>query len=451
MFQKSVTDQFLITAPPNPAAYVVRPPAWAATASIYCVNLRQFTPEGTLRAFAAHLPRIAALGVGIVWLLPIHPIGEVNRKGTLGSYYAVRDYRAVSAEFGTFDDLKAVVAETHRLGMRLMLDWVANHCAWDNPLVSQHPGWFRRDAAGQLVAPFPDWTDVVAFDYASLDLRTWMTESMAYWLQAADVDGFRCDVAGMVPTDFWDVARAALDAVKPVFMLSEWDDLFDPVLRTVAPPTHQLQRAFDAQYAFRLHWLFDEIAEGKAPVSALDDYLALERATYPPSVSLMNFTSSHDVNSWEGSEYERLGANALPLAVLAALLPGIPMVYGGQEAAVRHRLAFFERDPIDWADFPLQSFYTTLLPLHARHPALAAFDPSSTFTRLASPAGTYAFTRHKGRAALLVAVNLTDETQEIAVPPAAAGPWDDVFAAEPRALAGEALAVEPYGWVVLTR
>ncbi len=436
---------------PDPAAYSVRPPAWAASASIYCVNVRQFTPEGTLRALLPHLPRLAVMGVGIVWLLPIHPIGEVNRKGALGSYYAVRDYRAVSAEFGTLDDLRAVVAETHRLGMRLLLDWVANHSAWDNPLVTEHPDWYRRDAAGQPVAPFPDWTDVVAFDYASAGLRQWMMDAMAFWLREADIDGFRCDVAGMVPTDFWDDVRAALDIIKPVFMLSEWDDLFDPVLRTVAPPTHQLQRAFDAQYAFRLHWLFDEIAAGEAPVAALDEYRALERATYPPGVSLMNFTSSHDVNSWEGSEYERLGANALPLAVLAALLPGIPMVYGGQEAAVRHRIAFFERAPIDWNGYPLAGFYTALLTLHARHAALANFDGASTFSRLASPPGTYAFSRHKGRAAVLVAVNLTAEAVEIRVPAAAAGPWLDVFADAPCALGEAALVVPAHGWRVLAR
>lgn len=439
------------TAPPDPTAFTVQHAEWARHASIYCVNVRQFTPEGTLRALLPHLPRLARLGVGIVWLLPIHPIGEVNRKGTLGSYYAVRDYRAVSAEFGTLDDLRAVVAETHRLGMRLILDWVANHCAWDNPLVAQHPEWFRRDAAGQLVAPFPDWTDVVAFDYASPQLRAWMTGSMAYWLQAADVDGFRCDVAGMVPTDFWDVTRAALDAVKPVFLLSEWDDLFDPVLRTVAPPTHQLQRAFDAQYAFQLHWLLDEIARGEQPVTALDDYLALERATHGPSARLMNFTSSHDVNSWEGSEYERLGPNVLPLAVLAALLPGIPMVYSGQEAPVRHRLAFFERDPIDWNGYALADFYTRLLTLHARHPALAAFDAASVFQRLPSPDGTYAFSRHKGRAAVLVVVNLTAETQAITPPQAAAGPWTDVFADAQCAVGAEPLAVTPHGWLVLSR
>ncbi len=433
----------------------LRHPAWATHASIYCVNVRQFTPEGTLRAFAAHLPRLAAMGVGIVWLLPIHPIGEVNRKGTLGSYYAVRDYRAVSPEFGSLADLRAVVAETHRLGMRLILDWVANHSAWDNPLVEQHPDWYRRDATGHPVPPFPDWTDVIAFDYTQPALRTWMTDSMAYWLREADIDGFRCDVAGMVPTDFWDDTRAALDAIKPadgLFMLSEWDDLFDPVLRTVGVPTGQLRRAFDTQYAFRLHWLFDEIAAGEQPTAALDAYRALERAAHPAGVSLMNFTTSHDVNSWEGSEYERLGANALPLAVLAALLPGIPMVYGGQEAAVRHRIAFFERDPIAWHHYPLADFYTCLLTLHKTHPALANFDASGTFSRLPSGAGTYAFSRHKGRAAVLVAINLTPEPQAIPVPPAAAGAWHDAFAPDqPRALAEAPLLVPPHGWAVLWR
>lgn len=432
-------------------ASAVRHPAWAAHTSIYCVNVRQFTPEGTLRALVPQLPRLAAMGVGIVWLLPIHPIGERNRKGSLGSYYSVRDYRAVGAEFGSLDDLRAVVAETHRLGMRLILDWVANHSAWDNPLAEHHPAWYRRDAAGAFVPPFPDWTDVIAFEYTNAELRTWMTESLLFWIRAADIDGFRCDVAGMVPTDFWEAARTALDAEKPVFMLSEWDDLFDPVHRTVAAPTGQLRRAFDAQYGFRLHWLLDEIGAGEQPVSALDEYLRLERAHHPPGVSLLNFTSSHDVNSWEGSEYERLGANVLPLAVLAALLPGIPMVYGGQEAAVRHRLAFFERDSIEWADYPLADFYTRLLTLHRRHPALANFDGAATCSRVPSAAGTYAFTRHKGRSAVLVAVNLTAAAVEIAVPAAAAGPWADVFDAAPVALGAAGLRVAPHGWRVLER
>ncbi len=426
-------------------------PNWATHASIYCVNVRQFTPEGTLRAFAAHLPRLAQMGVGIVWLLPIHPIGEVERKGELGSYYAVRDYRAVSAEFGTMDDLRYVVAETHRLGMRLILDWVANHSAWDNALVAEHPEWYKRGDDGRPVAPFPDWTDVVAFDYNQPALRAWMTESMVFWLREADIDGFRCDVAGMVPTDFWDDTRPALDAVKPVFMLSEWDDLFDPVHRTVAEPTGQLLRAFDAQYAFRLHWLLDEIAVGEKPVSALDEYRALERQMHPPGTSLMNFTTSHDVNSWEGTEYERLGPNVLPLAVLAALLPGIPMVYSGQESALKRRLNFFDRDPIQWADYPLADFYTRLLTLHRTHDALANFDASGTFTRLPSPDGTYAFSRHKGRAAVLVAVNLTAEAQAIPVPPAAAGAWQDVFTDQPHGLTDEPILVPPHGWVVLSK
>lgn len=437
--------------PVSSAAFIVRHPEWARTASIYCVNVRQFTPEGTLRALLPELARIAALGAGIVWLLPIHPIGQQNRKGALGSYYSVRDYHAVSPEFGTMDDLRAVVAETHRLGMKLILDWVANHSAWDNRLATEHPEWYRHDARGHFVPPFPDWDDVIAFDYTQPGLRAWMREAMAYWLREADIDGFRCDVAGMVPTDFWDDVRPYLDAIKPVFMLSEWDDLFDPVLREAGHYTGQLERAFDATYAFRLHWLFDEIAEGQKTTAALDEYRTLAAAHHPPGVSLMNFTTSHDVNSWEGTEYERLGANALPFAVLAALLPGIPMVYGGQEAAFDHRLAFFERDPIRWGDLPLTDFYTRLLTLHRDHPALANFDAASAFTRLPSPSGTYAFVRHKDRAAVLVAVNLTGTAQEISAPPAVAGPWTDVFTGAPHALTAAPLPVPPHGWRVLGR
>ena len=404
-----------------------------------------------MRAFAAHLPRLAALGVGIVWLLPIHPIGQHNRKGTLGSYYAVQDYHAVGAEFGTLADLRAVVAETHRLGMRLILDWVANHSASDNPLVQAHPDWYQRDEAGHPVAPFPDWTDVIAFDYTRPALHEWMRDAMAYWVREADIDGFRCDVAGMVPTAFWEAVRPHLDTLKPVFMLSEWDDLFDPVHRTLAVPAHHLRRAFDSTYAFRLHWLFDEIARHEQPVTALDEYLALERTMYPPGVSLLNFTTSHDVNTWEGTEYERLGANAQAFAVLAALLPGIPLVYSGQEAALDRRLAFFERDPIAWNDYPLADFYTRLLTLRGAHPALAAFDAASVFARVESPAGTYAFSRHKGRAVVLVVVNLRPEAQAVQTPPAAAGPWLDVFTDAPRALGAEPLVVAAHGWVVLCR
>ncbi|MGH6611884.1 MAG: alpha-amylase family glycosyl hydrolase, partial [Burkholderiaceae bacterium] len=214
--------------PYAPSPYIqIRHPEWTRDAVIYQLNTRQFTREGTLRAAQAELPRLAKLGVGIVWLMPIHPIGEKNRKGTLGSPYTVREYRAVNPELGTLDDLKAFVAEAHRLEMRVILDWVANHTAWDNPLVAQHPDWYVSDWKGDFQpTPWWDWSDIIDLDYAQPGLRKYMTEAMAYWVREADIDGYRCDVAGFVPLDFWNNVRRELEAVKPgnVFLLAEWEE-----------------------------------------------------------------------------------------------------------------------------------------------------------------------------------------------------------------------------------
>lgn len=438
-------------APRPAAAFTIRHPAWAEHASIYEVNVRQYTPEGTFRAFEKHLPRLEKMGVGILWLMPIHPIGVEKRKGTLGSYYSVRDFRAVNPDMGTMDDLKHLVREAQGHGMHVVLDWVANHTAWDNPLVTEHPDWYTRDAQGRLQPPVADWQDVADLDYSKPELRAWMTESMAYWVREADVDGFRCDVAGLVPTDFWNNTRAALEQIKPVFMLAEWDELHHPPFvarKDWNPDTRLLEKAFDATYALKLHGLLDSIGKEQASADRIDSYLALERRTYPPHIRLMNFTSSHDINSWDGTEYERLGKNALPEAVLTALLPGIPMVYSGQEAAYDHRLSFFERDPIQWKDYPLNDFYTTLLNLKKTHPALRNFDPASTFTRVPSPVRTYAFTRQKGDAKVLVAVNLSDKALSVEVP---FRNWRWETSSVKEYAEGERqIKLREHGWVVLT-
>jgi glycosidase len=218
-------------------------PTWSRQATIYEVNLRQYTPQGSLSAFEAELPRLKAMGVDIVWLMPIHPIGTKERKGTLGSYYAVRDYTGVNPEFGTLADVKRLVARAHALGMKLILDWVANHTAWDHPWVHDHPDWYKKNEKGEI---FPvtfgsgpdreEWTDVVALDYTQPALWRAMTDAMAFWLREADIDGFRCDVAGLVPTPFWEQARAELERIKPVFMLAEWNE----------PELHA--KAFDMTY-----------------------------------------------------------------------------------------------------------------------------------------------------------------------------------------------------------
>jgi glycosidase len=440
---------------PDSHLFQVQHPAWAAHASIYEVNVRQFTPEGTFRAFEAHLPRLADMGVGIIWLMPIHPIGAVNRKGTLGSQYAVQDYYGVNPEFGTLDDLRHLVQAAHALGLYVLLDWVANHTSWDNPLVTEHPEWYTRDAAGNFVPPVPDWHDVIDLDYNQPALRRYMTDALLYWVREADIDGYRCDVAGLVPTDFWDTARQELDQVKPVFMLAEWDELYPSgglTWEEFDGNTRLLERAFDMTFGLRLHYLLDHIAEEKQELSDIDVYLAAERAKYPPSVYLMHFTSNPDVNRWDGTEYERLGANALPFAVLCALLPGMPLVYSGQEAALQKRLAFFDRDPIDWQDFPLQDFYTKLLQLNKRHPALHNGVLESRFERLHASLELYAFVRRHEEAAVLTAINITPTAQHFTLTEAANGIWRDVFSGEQLKLeAGDSLAIEAHGWRVLER
>jgi len=407
------------TAPSAAGAFTIKHPAWAANASIYQINVRQYTPQGTFRAVEPDLPRLQKMGVGIIWLMPINPIGRSHRKGALGSAYSVRDYRALNPDLGTLADLQHYVRTAHGLGMHVILDWVANHTAWDSNLTTEHPDWYTRDSTGHFRPPVADWQDVIDLDYSKPALRQYMTESMVYWVKNAGIDGFRADVAGLVPTDFWNETRQELEKIKPVFMLAEWDELFPPTFisrKEFDPNTRLLEKAFDATYALRLHGLLDSLGRHQKPTTELARYWAAERKRYPAGVSLMTFTSTHDINAWDGSEYERLGANALPEAVLTALWPGIPMLYNGQEAAMKRRLRFFDKDTIPWNGYPLQGFYTTLLQLKKQHPALANFDAESKFRLLPGPPQTIIFDRSKDGEAIAVAVNLSAKPQFIEVP-----------------------------------
>ncbi|MCB2407630.1 alpha-amylase family glycosyl hydrolase [Hymenobacter lucidus] len=437
-----------------PAAYSVKHPAWAANASIYEVNIRQYTPEGTFKAFEAQLPRLQKMGVGILWIMPIQPIGKQNRKGKLGSAYSIRDYRAVNPDMGTLADFQHLVAEAHKLGMHVILDWVANHSSWDSKLAKEHPDWFTKNEQGGFRPPVADWQDVIDLDYSKPELQHYMRESMAYWVREADLDGFRCDVAGLVPTPFWEETRAALEKIKPVFMLAEWDELFPPTFLRPGefdPNTHLLEKAFDMTYGLRLHDVLDSVARHQRPAHDINAYLARERRMYPPSVYLMNFTTSHDINSWDGSEYERLGPNVRPMAVLAAMLPGMPMVYTGQEAALKKRLAFFDKDTIEWNSYPLEDFYTKLLTLKRQHPALLNGDPCSQLQTLAptDSANVYAFMRRKGEAAVLVAVNVAAKPRPLQLAGVLEGGYREIFTGKMQRLdADTKLALPPHGYVV---
>ncbi len=379
-------------------------PDWCHDLSIYEVNLRQYTPEGTFAAFREHLPRLKDMGIGILWFMPIHPIGEENRKGTLGSYYSVKDYQAVNPELGTFEEFRELVREIHALDMYVLIDWVANHCAWDNAVVEEHPDWITRDEKGQPQPPVADWHDVVDFDYSQPGLHEWMTQNLEFWIREADIDGYRCDVAGMVPTEFWDSARPRLEAIKPVFMLAEWAD----------PRLHP--RAFNMSYGWGVHRAMNDIAQGKRAVAGLDEELAL-LGKFPPEGIVMHFITNHDENSWNGTVYERMGAAAEAFAVLSYTLPGMPLVYSGQEAGLDKRLEFFEKDLIPWKPTPWEELFTVLNTLKREHEALWHGGKGGELQRLDAEGETvYAFQRSSGSSLVRVTLNLGTEAQEPRLP-----------------------------------
>lgn len=402
-----------------PESFVVHP-EWNRNAVIYEVNVRQFTPEGTFNAFMEHLPRLKELGVDILWFMPVHPIGEKNRKGTLGSYYSVKDYKAINPEFGTMDDFRAVVNRAHELGMYVILDWVANHTAWDNPWVEEHPEWYTRDTNGNMIAPF-DWTDVAELDYDNDNMRAAMTDALKFWVEEADIDGYRCDVAAEVPTDFWESARAALDSVKPVFMLAEAE-----------LPEHHIH-AFDMSYAWELHHIMNEIAKGKKGVADIDKYFIKHDTLYPRDAYRMYFITNHDENSWNGTEYERLGDAVDAFAVLTYTLPGMPLIYSGQEAALKERLEFFEKDTIGWDDFPLKEFYTSLGKLRKENKALWSGTSGGVLERVRvnGSKDIYAFLRTKDGNKVLSLTNMSlHDTVFTLRGPAVEGVYLDWFSGE---------------------
>ena len=381
--------------------------AWSHNATIYEVNLRQYSQQGTIKAFAADLPRLKKMGVDIVWLMPVHPIGKKNRKGSLGSYYASADYKAVNPAYGNMADLKALVKQAHGMGMKVMLDWVANHTAWDNPWVRQHPDWYKKNEKGELYpvtytnGPEPEyWTDVTGLDYNNKALWDGMIDAMAFWVKQADIDGFRCDAAGLLPTAFWNKARAELDKIKPVFLLAEWS----------TPELHE--QAFDMTYGWDLTELLTKIAKGQTDANALRDWVRQLPAPYPATAFRMRFTSNHDFNSWQGTDKEMYGPAYEAMAMLTFTLPGMPLIYNGQEARLEKRLAFFEKDPIPWKNYELQPFYTKLTQFKHANPALAAGQYGGPVEVLdVGNDKVFAFRRQLGRNVAQVTVNLSNETQ----------------------------------------
>ena len=405
-------------------------------ASIYEVNIRQYTPEGTINAFMKHIPRLKKLGVDILWIMPINPIGEKNRKGSMGSYYAVKDYKAVNPEFGTKEDFKKLVETAHANNMLLILDWVANHTAWDNPWIEAHPEWYTQDSAGNIIPPVADWTDVADLNYDQEGLRAAMIDAMVYWVKDFNIDGYRCDVAGMVPNDFWESARDSLEKVKPVFMLAEAEE----------PRLHK--KAFDANYAWELHHIMNEISKGKMNANNLRKYFKKEPTRFAANIYRMGFTSNHDENSWNGTVYERMPNSYKTFAVFTFAAPTFPLIYSGQEAGLNKRLKFFEKDTIEWKKNEMADLYKKLNEVKASTPALwngRYGAPIDTIKTNASKK-IFAFTRSKDESEVLAVFNLSEKEIEVQFKDFQSDKtYKDVFTGE-KISAKDKLKLKPWGY-----
>lgn len=431
--------------PYQPIPYVkIKHPEWSKNATIYQINTRQFTAEGTFRAAESHLPRLKDLGVDILWLMPIHEIGQKNRKGSLGSPYAVKDYYSVNAEFGTLEDLKHFVKVAHDQGMYVILDWVANHTAWDNPLVSEHPEWYVRDWKGDFrPTPWWDWPDIIDLDYQHAALRQYMTEALKYWIREVDIDGYRCDVAGFVPTDFWNKARKELDALKPVFMLAEWE----------SKDLHA--EAFDMTYAWSWYDAVHNICMGQADLTNLFVYYSWNEKAFPADVMRMTFVSNHDKNAWDGTEFEQFGEVLEVAIVLSVVGEGLPLIYNGQEAGNPKHLQFFERDPIEWREHALGQLYQKLFRLKKANTALWNAQWGARMIHVPNnvPTEVLSFARQNERDKVFAVLNFSAKPQTITFEENLYyGKYTDYFTGEAVELLGSTqLELEPWSYRVFVK
>ena len=374
------------------------PPEWSYDKAIYEVNLRQFTKQGNIKEFQKHLPRLKELGADILWFMPIHPIGEKNRKGTLGSYYSVKDYKAVNPEFGTIEEFKSMVEMIHKMGMYVIIDWVANHTAWDNHWIIEHPEFYTQDSLGNIISPNPDWTDVADLNFDNKELRKEMIDALKFWVEECDIDGYRCDVAGMVPTEFWIEARTELEKIKNVFMLAEWD-------------TPEVHKAFDMTYDWDFHRIMNGIAKKEKSAKDIIEHIEQDEKEFPANAFRMQFTSNHDENTWNGTEFERLGDGAETFAVLTCLIPDMPLVYTGQEAGNDKRLSFFEKDTVDWKVDKMFNIYSKMFQLKKKNQALrnGKLGGEMDYINSSDEQNIFSFTRSFGNDKVLAIFNLSDK------------------------------------------
>lgn len=375
-------------------------PQWSYNAVLYEMNIRQLTPQGTLAAAAEHLPRLKELGVDIIWLMPIHPIGKLDRKGSLGSYYSVADYYKVNPDLGTMAQLDDFVLKAHNLGLKVILDWVANHTSRDATWLTDKPAdWYLRNADGTPCIPW-DWSDTAQLNYQNRDVWQGQIEAMKFWVTEHSIDGFRCDMAMLVPIEFWQVVRFNLQSIR--------DDIF---LLAEAEEDNLFQNAFNCCYGWRLHHAMCDVAQGRTRVWTLREVIHSDRRRFPAWSMRMHFITNHDENSWSGSEHKRFGAALLPFAALTFLLPNsLPLIYTGQEFGYDHSFAFFDLDPMPHFEKNNYSdFYTKMCALYHNHKALHSADRGGSFIEIDNnaPDCLLTFVREKDEDRVIFIANLS--------------------------------------------
>ena len=412
-------------------------PAWIMQGNIYEVNVRQYTQEGTLQAFAKHLDRLKEMGVQTVWFMPINPISKVDRKGSLGSYYAVSDYTALNPEFGTIADFKQIVQSIHNKGMKVIIDWVPNHTGADNRWLTEQPDFFVKDSAGKA-AMAVDWADTRQLNYKNPVMQDSMIAAMKYWVSKTDIDGFRCDVAWNVPASFWRKCIPQLKSMKSIFMLAEGDSTYLP------------ESGFDAVYPWHMFKMMEKIAKGERPAFGLDSIKRENDEMYPANAIQMYFTSNHDENSWNNADYGTFpGAVHEPFAVFTqTMASSVPLIYGGQEEPVLRALKFFDKDPMTFDKLQRAAFYKTLLDLRKRNEALSA-GASFRKVSVGDDKAVYAFVREKGEKKVFVILNLSPSRQPITIKENTFyGDAYNVFKGRKESLSSKEMNLEPWGYRV---
>lgn len=429
------------------------------TAVIYEANIRQYSPEGTFDEFTKDIPEIKKLGVKVIWLMPIFPISKTKRKATggadskfasefpkeeqgkyLGSYYAVTDFTKINPEFGTIVDFRELVKTAHDNGIYVILDWVPNHTGWDHTWLKTNPEFYTQNEKGEVIHPKDtDWTDVADLNYDNMQLQETMISDMKYWLNKENIDGFRCDVAGSVPTSFWQNAIPKLRAEKDVFMLAEaWE------------PELLKGNLFDMAYAWDGHHLFNSLAKGEKTADDLKTYISKTyNERYEQDDILMNFVTNHDENSWNGTINERIGTNAEMMTALSYIIPGMPLIYSGQEYDLSHRLKFFEKDSIPKTKGKTFAFLEKLGALKNTNLALNGGKEKAMFKVLESNKDVLVLKRMKGDQSLLFIANFSKEADKITIPEK--GLYKDFLNGNSVNLIGDAFEIDALSYKILLK